>query len=53
MCLGKLKATHWAPWPHGSGHYPLNLPIEIKYLSSTKQLMAFAKDTETKGDVMI
>ena len=26
MCLGELKATHWAIWPSGSGHYPLNLP---------------------------
>ena len=26
MCLGKLKATHWALWPRGSGHYPLDLP---------------------------
>ena len=26
MCLGKLKATHWALWPRCSGHYPLILP---------------------------
>ena len=29
MCLGKLKATHWALWPRGSGHYPLNLPNKV------------------------
>ena len=25
MCLGTVKATHWALWPRGSGHYPFNL----------------------------
>ena len=29
MCLGKLTATHWALWPRGSGHYPLNLPNKV------------------------
>ena len=28
MCPGKLKATHWAPWPRGSGNYPVNEPNE-------------------------
>ena len=32
MCLGKLKATHWALWPRGRGHYPLNLQSNIELL---------------------
>ena len=29
MCFGKLKVTHWALWPHGGRHYPLNLPNKV------------------------